>query len=213
MPASASHLERTFDIFLSLDIGKIVGEHALRLSKLGAGVDNGGLEADVAIEELHHLREVVHAIDVEAIDHSRLEGIGPRQNETIQLQLTSHDGHGQGALDGPERAIQRQFAHKHVSAQLVGRDLAIGRKNSDGKRQVIGRTFLLDVGGRHVNHNLLAWELVSRLLDGAAHALGALLDSGVGQSNDHKSRSRVNGYFNFYLDGIDAMHCGCYCSG
>ena len=211
--AGTSDLKGALDVLLPLDIGKIVGEDALCLGKLGSGIDHGGFQADVAIEELHHLREIVHAIDIQVVDHCRLHRIGARQDKAVQLQFAGQNRHGQRALDGPQTAVQRQFAHEHIAVQPLGRNLLVGSHDADGQRQVIGRPFLLDVGGRHVHHHLFAREFVSRLLDGAAHTFGALLDGRVGQADDQEPRPPIDRHLNLDPDGIDALYRCCNRSG
>lgn len=207
--AGTSDLKGALDVLLAFDLGEVIGEDALCLGKLGAGIHHGGFQADVAVEELHHLREIVHAVDVEVVDHSGLQRIGARQDETVQLEFAGQDGHGQRTLDGAQAAVQRQFAHEHVTVEPLGRDFLVGSQDTYGQRQVIGRPFLLDVGGRHIHHHFLAGELVSPLLDGATHALGTLLDGRVGQADDHESRPPIDRHLDFNPDGVDAVHRRC----
>ena len=144
--SSAGYLKGALDVLLALDVGKVIGEDALGLGKLGAGVHDGGLQLDFAIEELHDLDEVVHTVDVEFVDHGRFKGIGPRHDETVQVEFTRQYRHGQGTLDGPQAAIKREFAHEHESLEPVGGYFLVASQDADGERQVIGRAFLLDVG-------------------------------------------------------------------
>ena len=144
--AGTGDLKGALDVLLSLDVGEVIGEDALCLGKFGAGIDDGRLQVDLAVEELHHLDDVVHAVDVEVVDHRRLEGVGTRHDKAVELQLARQDSHGQCTLDGAQTAVERQFAHEHVAVQLGRVDLLVASEDTDGQRQVIGRAFLLDVG-------------------------------------------------------------------
>ena len=206
VPTGTGDLEGALDVLLALHIGKIVWENALSLGELGAGIDHCGLQFNIAVEEFHHIDEVVHAIDVEVVDHRRLESVGTRQDEAVEVQLAGQNRHGQGALDGTQAAIEREFAHEHVAVQPFGVDFLVGGEDADGEWQVIGRALLLDVSGRHVHHDLLAGEVISRLLHGAAHALGALPDCGIGQADNHESHTPLHGHLDLHLDGVDAVY-------
>ena len=202
-------LKGAFDILLPSNFGKIVGENALGLGELGARVHHRRLQGNVAVEELHHLGEVVYAIDVEVVDDGGFQRIGARQDKAVEFEFARQDGHGEGALDGTQAAVKRQFPHEHVAVQTISGYFLVGSEDAYCQRQVIGRPFFLDVGRRHVHHDLFAWELVPRLLDGAPHAFGALLDSRIGQADDHESSPKIDRHFDLDLDGVDAMHCRC----
>ncbi len=134
MPTSTGYLKSTLDILLPLDVGEVVGENALCLGKLGTGIHDSRVKANFAVEELHHLNDIVHAIDVEVVDHGGLEGIGSWNDETVQLQLSRKDCHGQGALDRSQAAVEREFTHEHEALQLVRIDFLVGCEDAHCQR-------------------------------------------------------------------------------
>ena len=132
MSSGTSHLEGALYILLSSHLGKVVVKLPLRAGKLGAGIHVGRFQREVTIEKRNHLLQIVCAIDVEVVHHGGFHGIGPRQNESVQVHGARHDGHGQRTLHRPQRPVERQFAHQHIASQPVGADFLVGRQNADG---------------------------------------------------------------------------------
>src|SRR5690606_11980718 len=67
-------------------------------------------------------------------------------------------------------------------------DLARGREDAEGHRQVEGGAFLAQVGGREVDGDAPAGRLVTRVLEGREHAFARLLDGRVGKPHQTEAR-------------------------
>ena len=208
MPAGAGHLKGPFHVFLAFHLAEVVGKLSLGLGKLGARVDGGGLQLGLPVEEGDDLLQRVETIHVEVVDDGRLHGIVARQDEAIEMQLARQYGHGQGALDGAQRAVEPEFAHDHVAVEQLGRHLLVAGQDAYGDGQVVGRALLLDVGRRHVDDHIFAREVKARLDDGAARALAALFHGGVGQAHDGEAAAPLDRDFDCHCYGVDALHGG-----
>ena len=114
------------------------------------------------------------------------------------------DGDGQRAFDGFERAVQRQFSHDDELLQSVGVDLLRRRHDAHGDRQVVSRTLLADVGGRHVDDDFLVGETVAKVDNSRSNALLALLDCVVRQADQIEVDTSVDVHLNGDRDGFDA---------
>ena len=210
MTAGASHLKGAFHIVLSLHIAEIEGEIALCFGKFGARIDYGRFQRLFAIEQLHHLRNVVHAIHLQIVDDSGFGSVFFGQDKSLEVEFACQNSHRQRAFNFSYRPIESQFTHNHVFAQPIGGHHFVGSQGADSDRQIVGRAFLFDVGRRHVNHHRFVRERESSLIDGAFHALRALLHGSVGQSHNHDLRAPIEGGFNRDHSGINALHCGGY---
>ena len=176
--------------------------------ELATGVDDGGRQGVLAMEEADHLHDVVDTIDIEVVDHSGLAGILCREDETFVAQLAGFDGDGQGATDGHEAAVESQLTHDEVARQFVGHDHVARRHDAYGNGQVIGRALLADVGRSHVDGDLRGGHLVARVEQGGTDALMALLDSRIGKSHEEELHSTRCVHLDGDDGGIDTLHGG-----
>ena len=154
MSAGSGNLQGALHVFLSLYIGEVGIEVALPAVELLAGVDKGGVQFPLAVEELHYLFQVLHAEDLQVVHHCRFVCVLVGQDDAFEFQFPCHDGDGQCALDGLQAAVQAEFAHQQIVAQAVGLHGSAGGKHADGKGEVVCRTLLADVGGCHVDNEV-----------------------------------------------------------
>ena len=106
---------------------------------------------DRGVEQLQHIEQRGDRIDVDALDHGGLGGVGRGQNQVGNVFFARQDGHRQHARHGAHAAVEAQFAHQQKAAQVVGPQRAIGAQDADGDGQIEARAFLLHVGGRQVD--------------------------------------------------------------
>ena len=146
MTACGCYLESTLHTLLTTNIAEVELIMVLLLIELLAGVNDGRLIAGVTIHELDDICQRLHAIHLQLVDYSRLADVLLGHDEALELLLASPDGNGQGSANGLQAAVQSQFTYHHIMVQPVALHFAIGCKDSYGQRQVIARSFLLDVG-------------------------------------------------------------------
>ena len=93
--SGGSHFEGPLHVFLSANVGKILFKPALLLVKLLARVDHGGLESLLIVEEHDYIKNGLHAVDFQFVDHGSLPHILLGHNETFEMLRTGPDGDGQ----------------------------------------------------------------------------------------------------------------------
>ncbi len=192
MPTGTCHLERPFHAFLPFYIGKIEIGYLAGFPEFLAGVYNSGAGCGCPLEEPGYFAERAHAIDVEIVDHRSFGCVGLRNNHPFHVHGTRHYRHREHTFDGQQRAVERQFPHYKVFAQVRGVDLPVGREHTQRYREVVGRAFLTDIGRRHVDHHFFTWEFIPALAYSRDNAFGALFHCRVGQP-DHDELYAVSG--------------------
>ena len=114
MSTGCGNLQGTLHTFLALHFCKVKIERVLMLVELTTGIDNGCFVIVVAVEEADDIGEIVHAIDLEIVDDSRLAGILLGYDETFELFFSCADGYWQGTVDGLQLSVEPQFTNHHV---------------------------------------------------------------------------------------------------
>jgi hypothetical protein len=125
--------------FLPSDFGEVDGRGGV--AEEGADVRRrDGLWLDVAGEQADDLAEGAGAVDVDALDDRGLSGVVGGDDDAGSAALLGEGGHGDGALDGAEAAVEREFAAEDefavVEAPVVGAadgaDDALHDEEADG---------------------------------------------------------------------------------
>ena len=114
MTTSSGHLQGALHTLLSSHIGKVEVEAVLMFVELLTGIDDGGLILFCPVHETDNVREVLHAIDVEIVDNSRLVHVVHGHNKALELLLTGTDSYGEGTADGFQLTVEAQFAYHHI---------------------------------------------------------------------------------------------------
>ena len=208
MAAGGSHFKGAFHVLSTLYVGKVEVEVVLGGGGFSPGVDDGGGQLPVAVEEVDHLFDVVDPVDVQPVDDGGLSHVGTGHDESVEPLGPSQYGNGQRAAYGEYRAVEREFTHNHVAAEFLGRNLFGGGQDTDGQRQVVGRTLFSQVGRCEVDNELAVRKFVAVVLQGRAYAFVALFYGGVGQPYHVEVNALRTVYFDGYGQGVDALH-GC----
>ena len=195
MSACGGHFECPLDVLLSLYVGEVEGKLVLMGKEFLAGVDDGGLHRGGLVEEVYDLGDVVRAVDGEVVDDSCLACVLLGYYHAFEAQLACLDGDGQCAFDGLQAAVEAQLAHEQEARQAFGLDEPVGSQQADGQGQVVGRAFLADVGGGHVDDGLTGRQFVAVDCKGGGDALLALFDGRVGQTDEVEEAAFGGVYF------------------
>jgi hypothetical protein len=91
----------------------------------------------------------------------------------------------------PQLAAERQLPEDRPAVERLGRDLAVGREDPHGDREVEARAGLAQVGGREVRGDALLRELEAGVLDRRADALARLADRLVAEPDDREGRQAL----------------------
>ncbi len=159
-----------------------------------------------AVKMAQYLVHVAHTIDIQFIHHSSLTHVSFRHNQAFVAQLTRLDGDRKRATDGQDGTVQTQFAHHHVAVEQTGGNHILCGQNADGHREVVGSTFLSDVGGCQVDGNLLCGKFVSAVVDSSHNAFMTLAYGVVGKTHQSKTRSSGRVHFDGNRRGLHAFH-------
>ena len=211
MTAGCRYLERTFHAFLSSNVAEIVFKMTLLLVEFFAGIYFQGFIDGRAIEEVDHVHQGVHAINIEVVDHGSLAYVLTRHNQTFVFVCTSFDGDGQSTANRIQTAVKSQFAHHHKLFQLTAVYLIVGSQDADGQRQVITTAFLLNVGRRHVNGDIGIGKTKARVVECCTNTVDTLAYGSVGKTRHVDVYTTYNVYFVGYgcsFQSIDGCAIG-----
>ena len=88
------------------------------------------------------------------------------------------------ALDGLQRTVETQLADEHITTQTVGGNIAIGRKDGYGKREVKSTAHLSETRRREVGRDVGNGKLQTRIEQSCRNAVAALPHGLVAQSRE-----------------------------
>ena len=205
MSTGCRHLEGALDALLSLDVGKVQFKLGLLAVELLPRIDLGGHQVLPSVEEVHHLVQVLHAVDLEFVDHCRLAGVLPGHDDALITQLTRLDGDGEGSLDGLQAAVETQLAHNQEVWEAFFPDETYRRQDTQRHGEVVCRPFLTDVGGCHVDDYLMGGKMITVDLEGGHDAFVAFLHRRVRQAHQEEPDAAGAVHLDGHRDGIDAL--------
>ena len=136
----------------------------LLLVKLTTCVDDGRFVVLCPIEEVHHIHEIIHAIDIDIVHHGGFPDVLRWHNESLELLSTGSYGDGQCTTYRLQFSIKSQLPHHDVFVQMVALHLAVGSKDGNGQWQVVGASLLANIGWRHVDCDISYGKFESDVL-------------------------------------------------
>ena len=182
MTTGSRHLQRPLHALLTAHVAEIQLVVVLLFVEFLAGVDDRRLIARVAVQELHHVHQRLHAIDLQLVHHRCFPDVLLGYDQSLEMLRPCPDGDGQCTSDGLQMTVKTQFAHHHILAGQLAVHLAVGSQNTDGDGQVVARPFFLDIGRRQVDGDVHRGHLETVVHQCCLDAVVALLDGCVGQS-------------------------------
>ena len=123
MTTCCSHLKGSFYTFLTTHVDEVVLTMILLLEEFFAGIDDGRREQGTIIEELNDVKQRIHSIDIELVDHCRLAYILTRHDKPLEFFCSCLDSDRQGTTDRKQTAIKAQLTYQHVFAQAIAGNL------------------------------------------------------------------------------------------
>src|SRR5437762_7002227 len=142
-----------------IDVVKLVcGEE---FAQIGACRQKGSLSA----QESERLPQILHAIDIDLIDHRGFERVGFGDKQSALAPSARLQCNRQHAFYRPNRAVQRKLTDE--AKVLKRRTVQVFRygNHSDSNGQVETRSFFFDVGGSEVDCGTSAWPVVAAVCD------------------------------------------------
>src|SRR5215212_10081956 len=107
MRSSRGHFEGALGVSLPGYVGEVFRGEAVT-PVLGRGFC--GRHAQAISKEIHGLLQGPHAEHLDTTDHGGLGSVPLRENELPQALLPGALGHGEGALDAPDSAVERELS-------------------------------------------------------------------------------------------------------
>ena len=132
----------------------------------------------------------LHAVDRQSVGQRGLRRVFRRDVQLLHAKLPRRQRHRQHAAHRPQLAFQTQLAEEGA-LRLRQTDQLAGRENAEQDRQIVERTGLFRARGREVQRDPADREAEPAVFHRRAHALPRLLDGGVRQADDLKSRQPV----------------------
>ena len=192
---------------LPADIAEVGGHGRFRLRSMIFRHGRGELLGPR--EQGHHLRQMPHAVHIDALDHRRFSRVLGGHYEVGNAFLACADRHRQSAADRAHRAIERKLARKDVMFQP--RNAPHGAENPDGHRQIEARSLFADVGRGQVDGERLVGVPEAGVHERGFDPLAALAHGYVGHSHGHGVLGIAGGVqVDFDIDqvSIDAVNGG-----
>jgi hypothetical protein len=146
--------------------------------------------------------------DIERLHDCRLGGVLRGEYHALEALFRGAHGHREGALHGPDGAVEGEFAGHRVIAELPLRDEPSGGEYSHGDGQVVDWPFFFNVGGGEIYRELAcSGELVAGVPDGGLDAVAAFLDARVrhADDDDHGKVRMGDVYLDLEHVGVDAL--------
>jgi hypothetical protein len=159
------------------------------------------LQFRLAPNELIGFPQILHAKDVDALDHGGFARVRRRYDDRAFPPPPRFERDRQHALDRAHRAIERELADKTETVEWVALDFFRGRDHAEGDRQIEARTFLFDIGRREIDRGAPARPKIAAVADRGRDPIAAFFHCRIRQSHDHDVRIAVRGV-NLDLDFV-----------
>src|SRR4051812_45402915 len=148
-----------------------------------------------------------HPDDLEPGDDRRFAGVSRRQQQSGQAVAPRRHRDGQHAARHVYRSVERQLAEQHEVGDQPPFDDPGRGEDAQRDRQVERRSRLAHVGGGQVDGDPVRRKLEPGVADRAAHAIAALADAGVRQT-DHGERRKAEADVDLHMHRarVDTEH-------
>src|SRR6185437_14401756 len=204
MPACSRNFEGAFNIFLPAYFAEVAFVGGEAFIKLFSRINNLCLKLHLANKKTGDLLYIFDTIHLKVINNGCFAGVLFGQDEAFKTILTGLYGNGQCAFYGLQAAIERKLAHDDVLVKVFVFNLPGAREYADGYGKIIRRTFLADVGRRHIDYYLLPWHAKIIGLQGSFHPLHRFAHGIVRQAHNQVKwfASAAYIYLNCYGDSF-----------
>ena len=207
--AGAGDFEGALGGLLPADVAHVhgilrgVGQHRAR-------VHAHGRERFRHVDEVHGLRQIAHGEHVDPLDDRGLARIGFRHDHGLDLVLARRQRRRERAAHRAHLPVERKLAEKNVLVEPLAEERALAAQNRKRHREIEGRAFLANVGGRQIDRDALKRKIVAAIFQRGLDAFAAFLHGDVGQADDIEiaGLARADVHLHFHEVGVDAKHRG-----
>jgi hypothetical protein len=141
----------------------------------------------VAAQMMFDRRKVLDRQDGNPFDPTGLERVDRGDEDGGYAIVAGQAHHRQNAVGVADVAVQRELAE--VERLLVASgNLLRGHHDGKSDREIVGRTFLLQIGWGQLHRDPAKGENTAGILDRRPHPLARILHRGVGKADDGQRR-------------------------
>src|SRR5271156_6208707 len=180
------------------------GEHLRR-------IHGDGLEGFRRVDQVHGLRQRLHAEDFDAFDHGRFPRVGFRHDYILDAAFARCESRGKRAAHGTHSAIERKFAEEYVRIENFAEETSLATGEAQRHGQIERGAFFTDIRWREINGDRVARrEIETAIAQSGANAFAAFFHGDVRQADDGEMAlvGRNDVYLGFDEIRVNAEH-GC----
>jgi hypothetical protein len=177
----AGDLERPPGRQLSADVGQIGVAGAGRWRRR----QGRGRGARRIVQRLHRFGQRRHREHLQTFHDRRFGSVHHGEQDARCARTSGGHGNRQHAARLVDRSVERQLAKENELGSVPPFDGSLRGENAERDRQIEGRAGLAHVGWRQIHRDAMRRELEAGISDRASHALPALADARVRQT-DHR---------------------------
>ena len=205
------HFERAFGRSLAADVAKVeaIDGPFARATRRGHRAGHGKVSVG---QELDDVGKIVGRVDLDAFHHGGFVSIFGRHDQVRNALAAGADGNREHAANGPDFAVEGEFAHNHGIERLPGHVIpkdAHRSQDAERHRQIEAGTFLAHIRGSKVDGHRAARVTKAGVYQRGLDPFPALPDRGIGQPDGDKiaiGPVRMQIHLNVDGMGVDAKH-------
>ena len=179
MTAGDGDFNRAFHMRLSFHVAKIDIVVLVRGEKLGQ-IAARRKQRDFAAQELKCLPQILHAVDVDLVDHGGFARVRFRNEDGLLTAAPCFERDRQNAFDRSHRTVQGKLADKTEFLERRRIDRLGHGNHAERNRQIEARTFFLNIGRREIDCRPSARPTISAIGNCRRDPITAFFHGGIG---------------------------------
>ena len=142
----------------------------------------------IGLEQLHHLAEVAHGMQLDVAERRQLRKMLRRRHQSPRCG-GNRGGRREGAAHGTQVAVEGELAQEFQAVQVLCRHLPRGHQNGDGDGKVIPAALLGKIGRGEVDGDASVAPVETDAANGGAHPVARFPNGGFRHPHDGKRRA------------------------
>src|SRR5437868_8760428 len=155
---------------LTLYVGKI-DIVALMGTEKSADIPASRQQRKLTAQKLKCLTEILHAVDVDLVDHGGFARICLRHEQRLFSSASRFQRNRQYTFDRSNAAVERELAHETKLFERASVQFFADRNHAERDRQIETRSFFFDVGRREIHRRASARPAIAAVCDCGSHAI------------------------------------------
>ena len=187
MPAGGGNFQCPLGVLLAFDVRKIYLIFQALIENI-VDINFKWLEHISILEKLHRLFQILHRIHFHPAGSSGFPGVIFGEDKSFEPVLGGGQRHRQSAVNGTQRAVQREFPQNHKLFIFFSGYLPGGGQYPNGYGEVEGGADLFDVRRSQIDDYFFIREGEAGVFNGGLNSLLGFPHCIVGQTDDGKGR-------------------------